>query len=433
MFAWLAKKLPGLKQVNYISMDNKIASNKEIVLRQWFAAKHGNKFENFQDWKLPKGIADFYRDYTRDNPNLQLSFNFVMYKLRDVEHEIRINGQFNVFADEMQTEWLDASYVAPTITEGAESKPLIQAVAAPKKVELHVARLDEMEYPTFRHFATETLFDQVASEIPDLPGFLSGSVIICCGESGVGKSTLLIDLLAKVKAADPTVEPLYISTEMTKTDLYFYMQKMKKIGSISTLLMHEYLKHGLREAIELAFMSTEYSIILLDSYQDLVEKMADILNWRAREAENFIIGLMVEAAEKLGKCIIAIQHLTKGGEYVGRTFLKHTTTAMLEIRFDKGGRRFATFSKNRRCGGMINVPLFFDLDKDGSVVFDVDYFEQMQRSKEVIAAIGNKQKQIDGSFAAIFDGMKGKGPAQQSELEDTDVTFNIVSGNEEDD
>ena len=55
------------------------------------------------------------------------------------------------------------------------------------------------------------------------------------------------------------------------------------------------------------------------------------------------------------------------------------------------------------------------------------------RNSAPVAMSSDSPRRRNGSFAAIFDGMKGKGPAQQSELEDTDVTFNIVSGNEEDD
>lgn len=418
-------------------MDNKLASNKEIVLRQWFAAKYGNKFENYRDWALPKNIAAFEREYTLDNPLMRLSFNFIMGKLRDIEHEVRLEGTFNVHADQMVTQWLDGSVhakpedvVSDSEAPGEKPRIVFQApvIEAPKEVVLNVECLEDMEFPIFRNYPSGTLFDEVASEIKELPGLLSGSVIICCGESGVGKSTLLIDLLAKIRELDTTVEPLYISTEMTKTDLYFYMQKQKKIGKVKTLLMHQYLKYGLKEAIEKAFLESQYPIILLDSFQDLVEKMADLLNWRAKEAENFVIGLMLESAEKLGKCVIAIQHLTKGGEYVGRTFLKHTTTAMLELRFDKQGRRYACFAKNRRNGGMQGVPMYFDLDADGNVTFDREHFDQAQEAKAMIGKISEKQKLINDNFGSLFHGMK-TGDEVESELEEQE--FQIV--NEADD
>lgn len=392
-------------------------NNKEIVLRQWFAARYGNVFENHVSWSLPKGIAEMNREYTRDNPNLQISFNFFMYKMRDVEHEVRQTGTFKLYDEIMTTEYLTSNGEVQRGMEvsneqpGSETQIKRFAVAAPVEVTLNIQKMNAMDFPTFRDYPTGTIFDDICSDDDELKGFMSGMVVICTGESGVGKSTLIIDVLGKIKKfadervarkeLDRTVEPLYISTEMTKTDLYFYQKKMPAIGNVNTLLVADYLKHGLKEAITKAFNSPDYDVILLDSYQDLVEKMQDILNWRAKEAENFLIQLMVEAAENLGKCIIAIQHLTKGGEYVGRTFLKHTTTAMLELKFDKGGSRFATFTKNRRAGSMTHVPMYFTL-KDGEVHFDGESFNTLRQSNEISASVAERQEKLNANFGEFF-------------------------------
>ncbi len=385
-------------------------NNKEIVLRQWFAARYGNEFENPVSWALPKGIAELNREYSRDNPNMPISFNFFMYKIREIEIEVRTTGTFELHDSVMTTEYLSN---APSFERSAESSiaPLQRVVAAPIEVELNIQRLDDMEFPSFRDFPTDTIFDNICSDDDTLKGMMSGMVVICTGESGVGKSTLLVDVLSKMKKyADANrpagedekpFEGLYVSTEMTKTDLYFYKKKMPAIGKLNTLLVSEYLQAGLKEAIVKAFHDDRYSVILLDSYQDLVEKMQDILNWRAKEAENFLIQLMVEAAEELGKCIIAIQHLTKGGEYVGRTFLKHTTTAMLELKFDKGGARYATFSKNRRAGSMTHIPLYFTL-KDGEVKFDSVQFNTTLHAGELSNSVSERQALLDKNFGDIF-------------------------------
>lgn len=389
-------------------------NNKEITLRQWFAARYGNVFENYVEWKLPKGIAEINRDYTRENPNLPCSFNFIMYKLREMEIEVRTTGTFKLYDDVMQTEYLDTENYVRTESETSNEpgNTIARTVTAPIEVKLNVQKLDDMEFPVFRDFPTDTIIDKIFSDDDELKGPMSGMVIICTGESGVGKSTLLIDVLSKIKnfsetrveagLLDKPVEPLYISTEMTKTDIYFYKKKMPAIGKVNTILVSEYLKHGLKEAITKAFQSTEYDVILLDSYQDLVEKMQDILNWRAKEAENFLIQLMVEAAENLGKCIIAIQHLSKGGEYIGRTFLKHTTTAMLELKFDKTGDRFAMFSKNRRAGSMTHIPVYFTL-KNSEVAFDVEKFESLVNATEISKSVSERQAAITANIGSIFN------------------------------
>ena len=409
--------------------DNKKVNNKEIVLRQWFAARYGNQFSPDPNWALPKGIADLMREYGRDNPNLPVSFNFGMYKLREIEIEVRTAGTFKLYDEITATEYI----TNPREFDDSGSPEIVRhVVAAPVEVKLNVQRMENMEFPTFKDFPTGTVFDRICSDDDTLKGLMSGMVIICTGESGVGKSTVVIDVLAKIKKFSekrvkdklqkkPT-EALYVSTEMTKTDLYFYMKKMPAIGKLDTLLVADYLKHGLKEAITLAMRSEDHDIIVLDSYQDLVEKMQDTLNWRAKEAENFIIQLMVEAAENQGKCIIAIQHLPKGGEYVGRTFLKHTTTAMLELRFDKGGQRFATFVKNRRAGSMTHIPMYWTM-KDGECVFDEAAFTTMITANEVSASVAERQEKLSMNFGEIFDQAKraGRRDTETADEKESDI------------
>ena len=417
-------------------MNNKKINNKEIVLRQWFAARYGNAFENASSWRLPKGIADLAREYGRDNPNMPVSFNFIMYKLRDVEQEVRANGGFRIYDEIMETEYVtDTNSFQKFESNSGEESPR-HVIAAPVEVKLNVCRLDEMEFPKFNQYPTGTIFDEICSDDPDYLGLMSGMVIICTGESGVGKSTLLVDVLSKITkhAAEDgrKVETLYISTEMTKTDIYFYVKKMPAIGRINTLLVSEYLKSGLKEVITLAMKSEEYDVILLDSYQDLVEKMQDILNWRAKEAENFLIQLMVEAAEELGKCIIAIQHLTKGGEYVGRTFLKHTTTAMLELKFDKAGGRFAMFSKNRRAGSRTHIPMYFTL-KNGEVQFDEIAYRNVVDSNILGSSLADRQKAVENSFGDVFSIAKRLNSPDEIDLSSENEEFRIIPESDGDD
>ena len=416
-------------------MADKKINNKEIVLRQWFAARYGNRFDDHVSWKLPKGIAELNREYSRDNPHMPISFNFFMYKVREMEIEVRTTGSFELHDEVMTTEYVTNSGKFEKFDASETDGPGAgHTVAAPVEVELNIRKLDDLEFPTFRDFPTDTVFDRICSDDDELRGMMSGMVVICTGESGVGKSTLLIDVLAKIREIsakrfaeseiEKPVETLYISTEMTKTDLYFYKKKMPAIGKVNTVLVSDYLKRGLKEAITKAFSAPEYDVILLDSYQDLVEKMQDVLNWRAKEAENFIIQLMVEAAEEHGKCIMAIQHLTKGGEYVGRTFLKHTTTAMLELKFDKGGGRFATFTKNRRAGSMTHVPMYFTLVK-GEVVFDEAQFETMIKSNQISANVAERQAALSKSFGDVFN-MTNKAIAADSGRDDLDDETNLT-------
>jgi len=132
--------------------------------------------------------------------------------------------------------------------------------------------------------------------------------------------------------------------------------------------------------------------------------MKDTLQWSQTFAQNYLINLMIEAAEKRGVAILAIQHQTKGGTYVGSTFLKHTTTAMLEMRFDSLGKRYAEFSKNRRGGSVQNKPVYFNLDKETKqVTFDEDKWRRFEDAE----SMSDQEQKLDEiaqeTFTNVFD------------------------------
>ena len=424
-------------------MSRKI-STKEATFRQWFASKNGNQFENFESYTLPDTIANLDRAWQQDmGAKLPVSFNFSMDKLRMIESEIQESGTFDIHLDVINSGLL----IPDTVTDAAATTILPNSgqqgtlnIPQPQAVEFIVEKIDDMEFPDFKLHRTDTVIDKIMSDHTPEGGLYGGTVTIVVGESGSGKSTLLIDYLAKVKekrdeynktsveiqtriderlAAGRFVKKnkdlqkryrsyltytnelkvLYISTEMTKNDIYFYKKKMPKIGCVPTLLAMNYIKGGLKDVIIQAF-EKKFDIILLDSYQDLVEKLKDLQGWKATYAANFLINLMVESAERRGTAVLAIQHQTKGGEYVGSTFLKHTTTAMLELRFD-GNRRFASYSKNRRGGSMQNIPVYFDL-KDGDIVYDKEAFNMRINAAEMSESESEKNKELNNKFTEVF-------------------------------
>ena len=435
-------------------------STKEIVFRQWFASKYGNKFENFEQYNLPNTIANLDREYQQDlGAKMSVSFNFSMDKLRKIQDEIRAEGAFDLFIEDYNAGLIDIEIIDEKIDAAVmpslNGSPGVIDVPVPVEVEFIVEDIDKMEFPEFRLHKTGHIIDRIMSDYEEDGGLYGGTVIITTGESGVGKSTLLIDYLAKLKEykreailaseeylaiedageqakyiEENSFRPLYISTEMTKNDIFFYKAKMPQIGQVPTLLAMNYIKGGLKEVITKAFNS-DYDVILLDSYQDLVEKLKDVMSWKANYAENFLITLMTEAAEKKGVAILAIQHLTKGGEYVGRTFLKHVTTAMFELRFDSSGRRYAMFSKNRRGGSMTHKPLYFMLDKKTGVLsYDAETFEDNEKAVEMAEDERDDRKDIDNKFDNIFT-VINKAKNKDGE-EDTNLTPDNEDTNFED-
>jgi len=345
---------------------------KEQIVREWFNVTH--------DGRVPKGkVLDAYTEFASQPRTEEISY-----------------GLFN-------------GVLKKVIAEGAE---VVQTAASPEPsvkdsvVNPVPIKVEDMVFPEFKLHKTGKKIDALFSDHEVGGGIYGGTVNIVVGESGVGKSTVLLDLLATVQANDPTVKILYVSSEMTRNDILFYYKKTPAIGKVPTLLLMDYMKDStLSQALSAAF-NGQYDIIVLDSYQDVLVKLKEAQGWRSTQAESWLINMMIEASENKGCAVLAIQHMTKGGTYVGSTYLKHATTAMLEIRFDLSGQRYLEFSKNRRGGSGVNKRLYYVLDKDGSVVYDTERFTETEDMHKIEGSEAIRQHDLTKKFEEIF--LKGK-------------------------
>lgn len=330
-----------------------------------------------------------------------------------LEEEISY-GLFNGVLKKIQAEG------AP-VEVAAETAPVLDSVVPT------IIKVEDMAFPNFKLHKTGKKLDELFSDHEEGGGIYGGTVNIVIGESGVGKSTVLLDFLSSIQDRNPESKILYISSEMTRNDILFYYKKTPAIGKVPTLLLMDYIANGqLSRVLEAAF-NGEHDIIVLDSYQDVLVKLKEAQGWKSTQAESWLTGTMIEAAEKSGCAVLAIQHMTKGGTYVGSTYLKHATTAMLEIRFDVSGQRYLEFSKNRRGGSGVGKRLYYQLDETGSVVYDADRFKETEDIKKIENTESIRQHDLTKRFEEIF--LK---PRPQDSPEEVPVEVETVEETDED-
>ena len=349
---------------------------KEILVRQFFTEHHGGSIP------IDHTVQQLYSQFMANTENADVSyglFNGVVKKLR---------RGFNA--------------IAPT---GRNQTPLGEGIVESDEQDVvepvNVIEIGSMEFPNFKLYRTNGLVDQLLSDHTEEGGLYSGTANIVVGESGVGKSTVILQLLAMIKRANPDAKILYISSEMTRNDLFFFYSKMPIIGNVPTLLLMDYIMGRFDLVLKNTIESDDYDIILLDSYQDTIVKMADVLGWKSNRAATWLTNTIIEAADKRNKAIFAIQHLTKGGQYVGSTYLKHATTAMMEMRFDSQGRRYVEFTKNRRGGSNIYKRLYYSL-VNGELVWDVVAWEQEKQANALASGEGERRTAQDKAFTDLF-------------------------------
>ena len=347
---------------------------KEQVVRQWFNQAH--------EGVVPRAkVLDLFNEFDREPKDEDISY-----------------GLFNGVIKKIQAEGHGAASLPVERQQPVAAQP-IHSVVEPV-----VLKVEDMEFPNFGLFKCGKKIDDLFSDHEEGGGLYGGTVNIVIGESGVGKSTVMLDLLASIVDQNPEAKILYVSSEMTRNDIMFYYRKTPAIGKVPTLLLMDYVKNGqLAQVLEKSF-NGDHDIILLDSYQDVLVKLKEVHGWKSTKAESWLTNMMIEAAEKCGNAVLAIQHMTKGGQYVGSTYLKHATTAMLEIRFDLAGQRYIEFSKNRRGGSGTGKRLYYKLDEHGQVVYDTRRFEETEEIRSFENTETLRQQDLTREFENIFLG-----------------------------
>ena len=191
--------------------------------------------------------------------------------------------------------------------------------------------------------------------------------IMCIGDPGVGKTTVLLDILAGVQNRGRKC--LFISGEMGKKQMFKYTQRFPQFGSIQTLFMSDYLEHNTKDVIE-QVMNMGWDLILIDSIAEIIEGVRDDNKWDRKQAESWLVDLCVKNNKGENKkdaytSFLLIQQVTKSGEFVGSNKLKHMTDAMMEMRRESdrnGGGTYMNFIKNRN--GNVDVKFGYELQND---------------------------------------------------------------------
>jgi predicted ATP-dependent serine protease len=245
-------------------------------------------------------------------------------------------------------------------------------------------------------------------------GIFPATNYMIIGDPGIGKSTQTLDILAKIKRNDPTKKVLFISGEMNEIDMYGYVKRYPAFGRIPTLFLCDYLDENPAKVLEETFKQG-WDLILIDSFIEVQESIQAATNMPRTAAEKWMIDLMVtnnkgNNREKRYTSFLAIQQVTKGGNFVGSNKLKHNTTGMIELRYSSefSGDRFAKVTKNRR--GFKYEKIFFSLENPNQVEYDEkrlqrdeDIRQRLQKEKDILLSEEEKFNQIFGLNTTVIE------------------------------
>ena len=209
-----------------------------------------------------------------------------------------------------------------------------------------------------------TILDPFLSSVG---GFLPATNIICIGDPGIGKTTVMLDIISSIFETNPTRKVLFLSGEMGKIDMVGYCKRYPKFANLDILFMEDYLDDNPKQVLEQT-LEEGYDLVLIDSWAEVSDAVREFYNWDRRKTESWMLSILGkhnngENRRNVYTCFLPIQQVTKGGDFVGSNKLKHMTSGMIEMRIDKETNfRYMFFSKNRR--GTVGEKLGFILQNE---------------------------------------------------------------------
>lgn len=245
-------------------------------------------------------------------------------------------------------------------------------------------------------------------------GILPATNYIVIGDAGTGKTTTM--MLFSAKVANTGKKVAFFSAEMSPMDLKFYSKNFPILNNLqSVYTSEEFAKNedfDVFEGLEM-LVNMGFDLILIDSLAEVIASIKVQRNWSSNECEKRLVDLFIKGNTNSMTSFIIIQQVTKGGNFVGSNKLKHNTTGMIELRYDKVGNTYFGVMKNRR--GFKYDTLYYTL-KDNKLYYDVEKAELDLKTSELIE---NNSKFLANETQAFLENLGSSNAVQSFELDET--------------
>lgn len=197
---------------------------------------------------------------------------------------------------------------------------------------LHIVTLDGQAEAPARRATGSVEVDRVLGG-----GLVTGSVVLLAGEPGIGKSTLVLQLLDSLecKSLLVTGEESVQQVGIRAARLGLKRDRLRVAPSTSL------------SAVVAAAMSSPVDVLVIDSIQTLQDETLEGAPGSPTQVRGCAARL-VELAKTTGVTIILVGHVTKEGAVAGPKTLEHVVDAVVTLDGERTGRlRLVRTSKNR--------------------------------------------------------------------------------------
>ncbi|MEX0921279.1 MAG: DNA repair protein RadA [Rhodovibrionaceae bacterium] len=223
-------------------------------------------------------------------------------------------------------------------------------------------------------------------------GLVRGSAVLIGGDPGIGKSTLLLQVVAALSGGENALSCAYISGEEAVDQVRLRARRMGLAESDVQLASAT----AVRDICAALERLENPGVVVIDSIQTMYVDSLDsapgtVSQVRASAQE------LIRLAKSRGFCLLLVGHVTKEGVIAGPKVLEHMVDSVLTFEGERGHQfRILRAVKNR----------FGPTDEIG--VFEMTDAGLMEVANPSELFLGDRQEEVSG--AAVFAGMEGTRP-----------------------
>lgn len=208
---------------------------------------------------------------------------------------------------------------------------------------------------------TEEALNRFKTGFPELDtvfggGILPGGVVLLAGQPGIGKSTLLLQITAKISENHPV---LYVSGEESASQVAL---RADRLGAKNTDQL-SFASSTSANDITATIRTGKFQLVVVDSIQTIGLDEISSSPGSVSQITNSS-NAIIRAAKETGAAVILVGHVTKEGSIAGPKVLEHLVDVVLQFEGDRyGGFKIIRAVKNRY--GSTSEAAIFEMDDSG--------------------------------------------------------------------
>ena len=221
-------------------------------------------------------------------------------------------------------------------------------------------------------------------------GLVKGSAILIGGDPGIGKSTLLLQLVAKLANSD--INTAYVTGEESVEQVRLRAKRLDLLTA-PVKLMSATNVHDIMATI---LQNKTIELLVIDSIQtmfvsDYSSAPGTVSQVRAAAHE------IISVAKKMGIIVLLVGHVTKEGQLAGPKVLEHMVDTVLYFEGERGNHFRIIRAVKNRFGGINEIGVF-EMSDQGLV----------EISNPSSLFLSSHDRSISGS--SVFAGVEGTRP-----------------------